>query len=222
MFESLLSAFREAVKNFKDELHRDDVPEAVDSLLRGMRVEASEARSRLHGLEDGIRRARAEAAREAGEVETCQRRAKMARAIGDEETARIAAEYATRHERRKQVLELKASALEQEMELLRTDSEEMLVKIRAAEKQRDGLAATFGRAQARDSLGASEDLFDELDRMAERISGIDERDRAAEGLLDELNRELAREGNDSPEVRSSSTDELDLRLAELKRRMGRE
>src|SRR6185503_6175403 len=78
MFDSLRDAFREAIKNFKEELHRDEVPEAVDGLVRGMKQEYTAARARLHDLEEGIRRARAEAAIEAQELEKCQRRERMA------------------------------------------------------------------------------------------------------------------------------------------------
>ena len=41
----------------------------------------------------------------------------MAKNIGDEETARVASEYAAKHEERLEVLEQKAAALEQELTL---------------------------------------------------------------------------------------------------------
>jgi phage shock protein A len=164
MFESLRAAFREAIRNFKHELHRDEVPEVVDRLVSGMKHEAADAKTRLRELEDGIQKARAEAGREAQEADTCRRRERMAKNIGDGETAKIAAEFAEKHERRRQVLEQKADALAREIELRRAEVDEMLAKIREAEKSRDGLAASVGRRQARESVRAGDDLFDELDR----------------------------------------------------------
>jgi phage shock protein A len=221
MFEDLRAAFREAVKNFKEELSRDEVPEAVDRLVHGMKSEAADAKARLHDLEEGIRRAKAEAAREAAEVETCRRRERMASDIGDRETARIAGEFAAKHERRRDVLEQKAEALARELDLRRAEIEEMLGQIRTAERSRDGLAAAAGRTQARESVRAGDDLFDELDRMADQVSGTAER-RSAEDLLDELDRELDREIEDEGTAAPSPGADVDARLAELKRRMGRQ
>jgi hypothetical protein len=185
-----------------------------------MKSEAADAKARLHDLEDGIRRARAEAAREAAEVETCRRRERMASSIGDAETARIAREFALKHERRRDVLEQKAVALSRELELRRGEIEEMLGQIREAERSRDSLVASAGRTQARESVRAGDALFDELDRMADEVSGTAER-RSADDLLDDLDRELDREIFDE-RTRADPGQELDARLAELKRRMGRE
>jgi len=216
MFDSLRDAFRQAVRNFREELHRDEVPEAVDRLVHGMKREATDARLRLRELEDGIRRAEAGAARERAEADTCRRREKMAKAIGDGETARIAAEFAVKHERRLQVLEQKAEALRQELELGRGEVDEMIQQIREAEHSRDALSASAGRAQARESVRAGDDLFEELDRMADGLAGAD-RQAAAEELLDELDRDLY----DDLEPRTSPGADLDAKLAELKRRMDR-
>ena len=220
MFENLRDAFREAIENFNRELNRDRVPEAVDRLLAGMRDEVTEAKTRLRDLEEGIERARAEAEREGREVATCERREAMAREIGDEETARIAAEYREKHARRKEVLEKKAAALEEELIVRRGEIEEMLDKIREARKQRDSLAATAGRASARDSIEGSRDLFDELDRMAEKIVDDDERRRAADDILRDLDSDggpdLHLDMDDEP---SGPDVDFDARLEELKRRM---
>jgi phage shock protein A len=222
MFESLRAAFREAIRNFKHELHRDEVPELVDDLVSGMKHEAADAKARLRELEDGIQRARAEAAREAQDVDTCRRRERMALNIGDDETARIAGEFAAKHEQRRQVLEEKAEALQKEILFRRAEVEEMIGKIREAEKSRDGLAASVGRKQARESVRAGDALFDELDRMADQLGGSDRERRSADDLLDELDRELDAKVYDdtlAPPERGSDVDE---KLAELKRRMRRE
>jgi len=216
MFDSLRDAFRQAVRNFREELHRDEVPEAVDQLVHGMKREATDAKLRLRELEDGIRRAEAGAVRERAEADTCRRREQMAKTIGDEETARIAAEFAVKHERRLRVLDQKAEALRQELELGRGEVEEMIQKIREAEQSRDALAASAGRTQARESVRAGDDLFEELDRMADGLAGAD-RQAAAEELLNELDRDLY----DDVEPSTPPGADLDAKLAELKRRMDR-
>jgi phage shock protein A len=219
MFDNLRDAFKEAVKNFKEELHRDEVPETVDRLVHGMKREAADARARLRELEEGIRRAKAEAAVEAQELEKCQRRERMALSIGDEETAKIAAEYCAKHARRREVLEQKAVALEQELKLRSAEADEMVVKIRAAEKERDALAASVGRTQARASMRDGDPLFDELDRMAEQLAGGG-RSAGSSDALSDLDRDMETELFDQ-EVQPKRRDtDLDARLAELKRRMG--
>jgi len=218
MFENLRSAFREAVENFNKELARDQVPETVDRLLKGMRDEVADAKVQIRELEDQIARTDAEVEREKGEVTTARRRGKMAHDIGDTETAEIATQYAARHEERHRVLEQKAAALRQELELRRNEVEEMVEKVKEAQTKRDSLAATTGRSGARETLHAADDLFAELDRMAEKIGAEDARAHAAEAM-DDL--ELEGGGDYEPPPRAPEPD-IDEKLAELKRRMGKE
>lgn len=215
MFEKLRRAFREAVDNFHEELNRDQVPEAVDALLRGMRSELTDSKVRLKQLEEQIRTALREAEAEKKEAATARRRGKLAADIGDEETARVAGEYAARHGERAKLLERKALALKEELDFRQGEHEEMMAKVKEAEAKRASLAATTGRADARETLGAADDLFAELDRMAEKIGDEDARARAAEELGDvEL-------GGDRPAPESPPPVDVDARLAELKRRMDR-
>jgi len=220
MFENLRNAFREAIDNFQRELNRDDVPEAVDRLLVSMRNEATEAKTRLHDLENAVARAREEATQESDEAATCRRRESMARDIGDEETAEVAAEYARRHEERADVLRRKAAALEEELEQRRAEIEQMIEKIREAQKNRGALAAKLGRSSARESIRESTDLFDELDRMAEKIQSDGQRRRAEADLDFDLSG-----GSDYTidlDAPPPPEPDLDARLAELKRRMKEE
>src|SRR6187401_2502716 len=104
MFDNLRDAFREAVENFKHELNRnDDVPPTVDRLLLAMHQELAQARELVSALEKQIADAQAQVGRDRDEEGTCRRRAEMATRVGDEETARIALEYAVRYERRRVV-----------------------------------------------------------------------------------------------------------------------
>jgi len=207
MFDKLRDAFREAVTNFKEELSRDDVPENVDRLLWGMKEEAADTQAQVRRLEAEIAVAIRVAEKETGDAATCRRREEMARKIGDEDTATVAAEFAVKHENRRSVIQAKAHALKEEMKLRQSEVAEMLVKIKEAQKDRDQLAATAGRSSARDTIRGAGDLFDELDRMAEKISGESEQARASEEVWEAVE-------DQAEEV------DFDARLDELKRRMG--
>jgi phage shock protein A len=217
MFENLRDAFRDAIDNFKTELSRDQVPEAVDRLLAGMRDEVADAKVRIRELEDQIARSQAEVEKEKSQAATAFRRGKMAGEIGDAETAELAAQYVLKHEERQRVLEQKVTALQEELTYRRKEVEEMLEKVKEAQTKRDSLAATLGRSDARDSISAADDLFGELDRMAEKIGDEDARAKAAEAFDDLDLRDGS--GFDPPPREDVDFDE---RLRELKRRMGKE
>ena len=216
MFENLREAFREAVDNFKDELGRDEIPEAVSRLLREMKREAADTKAEIRRLEEAIRGAIEGAEKEEGEGKTCRRREKMALDISDEETARVAGEYAEKHEHRQSVLEHKAVALKEELDMREVEFAEMIETIKDAEKNRDGLTATAGRATARNSIEEADDLFSQLDRFADEIEGEDAR-RKASNEVDDL--------FDDPPDRFESPPkpveiDVDARLEALKKAMG--
>ncbi len=217
MFENLRNAFREAVENFNKELSRDQVPETVDRLLVGMRSEVADAKAAIRELEIQITRATAEAEREKAEASTARRRGKMAADIGDRETAAVATEYAEKREERQRILEQKAVAMKAELAIRVKEVDDMLGKLKVVQAKRDAMTATTGRTGARETLHAADDLFSELDRMAEKIGAEDARAQAAE--------EFARLGlEDDSDFSPPPPPEADVdaRLEELKRRMGRE
>lgn len=217
MFESLREAFREAVDNFRTELNRDDVPEAADRLLRAMGDEVVRARTVLKKLESDLERVREEAKREEADARTCLRREEMARRIEDDETADVARRYAARHVRRKDLLDEKASILSRELEDRRREVEEMLERLKEARVQKEALAASAGRTDAHRRLRDTDDLFEAMDRMAERIEDFEGRAAAARELD-----ELDLDGMRGPRSAPSGSDDVDARLAELKRRMREE
>lgn len=218
MFEDLRNAFREAVQNFKDELDRESVPENVDRLLKGMIDEVTEAKVRLKGIQADLEETRKRIATEEQQVATNRRRGRMARDIDDEETARIADEYADRHARRLEVFTQKAAALAQEENLLAAEVEEMTGKVKEARARRASLAAESGRTRARDGLSGADDLFDAFDRMEDRIAGDEADAEAAEGFASEFD-DL---GVDPYAPPQRPEVDVDARLEELKRRMGKD
>ncbi len=216
MFENLRRAFKEAADNFREELNRDEVPEVVDGILKQMQEEITDTKAHIFTLEEQIKKALQLADMEAKEVATCERRAKMALKIGDEETARLAAEFAEKHEKHKEVQENKALALKQEMEMKKAEVQEMMGQFKEARAKRESLTATTGRAEARNSIAGADDLFDQMDRMAERIEGGAHQQAAEEELLEEF------DGLGSSPRGPSPEDLAEARLRQLKREMGEE
>ena len=218
MFEDLRNAFREAVANFKEELNRDDVPETVDRLLRGMVTEVTDAKARLAKLEEDIDKAGKILEKENAELDTCRRREKMALEIDDEETARIAAEFAAKHEERIGVLTRKLQAFTEEATLLRREIDEMMVQLKEARTRRDGLTAEAGRSGARSSIGGAADLFDDFDRMQESIEG----DEATADAYGDVGRSTSEFSIDVDAPTRRPDVDYDAALEELKRRMGKD
>ncbi len=179
MFDDLKAAWRQAVDNFWEELQGG---EAGPAQLGGMRKEIAEARSDLSRLETEIRRARQRAEEERRSASTARRRAEMADDIDDEETARIARDYAGKHEERATVLERKVGVLEAERDLWKRDLTEMEDALRRRE-------SALGVGQ-----GRYETLDEEAEREAREFERLEDNDRArtAEERLAELKRRMER------------------------------
>jgi phage shock protein A len=229
MFDELRAAFREAIDNFNKELRRENVSEATDRLLIGMKNEIDHERAQVLALERQLEAATAASVREVELGVTCRRRERMARDIGDEETASLAAQQALKHEGHRAVLYKKVEVLREELVFRSRNVEEMIAKFGEAKAERDALAAKAGRAGARSSFAEAEDLFDELDRMAEKIEGERAHGGAAESF-DEFELGPATVGGGEEFDYRVDLDELppareeidvDAALAELKRRMGK-
>ena len=220
MFEDLRAAFREAIENFNQELNREHVPETVDKLIGGMVNEITETKTSIGELENQIAKAVAEAEKEKGEALTCRRREEMALKIGDSETATVAAQFAEKHEEHQSLLEQKVTALKAELAFRHEEVEEMMAKVKEAKAKRESLAATSGRSGARESISDADDLFGELDRMAEKIEGERAQGEAAEAFSEmDLGLETSDMHIDVNEPPPPEPD-FDARLEELKRRMG--
>ena len=216
MFRSLQQAFREAVDNFRTELHRDDVPDAADRLLRAMYREVTSARQELLKLESDIESVVAEARREENEARTCLRREELARRIDDEETVRIARDHARHHLRRQEILVRKAAVLRDELATGRSEVDSMTARLAEAKLQRDSLAARAGRSDAHRRFADAEELFSNFDRMSARVSDLEHRAEAARSLDEmDLGRHSSAGGRSPPPTAA----EIDARLAELKARV---
>jgi len=219
VFDDLQQAFREAVRNFRDELNRDQVSGNVDSILRGMVEETTDAQSRLRAIEDDLEETRQLRAEEADHVATMARRREMAAEIDDEETARLASEFEAKHRERLEVFTAKEEALSREVRLLRAEVKEMLVQVKDARAKRAGLSAQAGRTDTRQTMSETQDLFQAFERMEERIDGTGAEAEAAETIYREFESADLQIDLDAPPPHQDV--DFDAALAELKRRMGK-
>ena len=149
MFEDLRAAFREALDNFNKELSRENVSDTADKLLVGMKNEIVDEKAQIAGLEDQIAKTTAHIERLEGESETARRRGEMAGEIGDEETVKLAAEFATKAEGHLNVLKKKQAALQEELTFRSGTLDEMYNQFHAAKEKRDALTAGWSRSGRR-------------------------------------------------------------------------
>ena len=114
MFEDWKKAWDQAVANFQRELEAsDDMPGGHRA--SSMRRDLENARRALERLDGDLTVSRRELAGEDEQVATCERRAAMAEKIGDEETSRIARDFARRHGERAALLRRKVEVLQDEL-----------------------------------------------------------------------------------------------------------
>jgi len=221
MFDELRAAFQEALDNFNKELSRNNVSDTADRLLVGMRDEIVSEKAAVAGVEDQLSKTREQITRLETEIGTARRREELAREIDDEETVTLAATFATKAEGHIAVLRKKEAALAEELSFRERTVEEMYARFNEAKESRDALTAATGRSGARKTITATNDLFEELDRMADKIDGNKARGDAAQAF-DELDlggdSEYHVDPDEAPPAREL---DVDAALAELKRRMGK-
>ena len=216
MFEDLQRLFKESVAAFRAELDKREPEDEVAHLLGSMRREVVEARALVPRLEEDLTRARAELVREREQLERSERRGRLASNINDAETVRVAEEFAAKHRGRVTVLEQKVAAAEAELALRRREAEEMMRQYQEADANRLELVARLRRGHTHERIRSVADeaahSFSEYDRMAQKMG-------ADSDYLDAL-RELDEDAPPPPPPGPSPAD-LEARLQELKRRMGK-
>lgn len=193
MFES----FRQALQ---DVLSRGTAPETRRALLAHMRDTLAQARLGIEDLTRSVEQTRARLAAERRELETVQRRLRMAEGIGDAETVRVAQRYERQHAERVEVLARKLDAQESELALTEAEVREMTEAYKSAGRGvAPGGAGAVGGGPTLEEQAAAE-LDRELDPTAD-VSAFNAMRRAQE--------------------RAAREQDAAQRLEELKRRMGR-
>lgn len=217
MLEDLRRAFQEAVANFRAELEGGEEPSTLSDLLLRMDREVTGVRIQVEQLQDELARALALGQSAEREAATCRRRERLAREAGDEETAEIAARFAARYERKQEVQTRKALALKDELELARSELEEMEARFRELRNRRES------SAEAADSAGADSNL-ENVDQVLGRIGEIE----PSPGKEEELRR-ARQELEQELSVGSTLGDDdfgkelmAEVMLRQLKERLGRQ
>lgn len=174
-----------------------------------MRDTLVHAKMGLEDLRTGLTKSRQRLELEQRELETVQRRRKLAEGISDAETVRLAVQYETLHAEKVAVLKRKLEAQENELAIAEREVAEMMKELKNASIA-PGLA---GAAQRSAVDQAAEELEAEL--SGGRGEGREGGDAEGGGLRDEidsLSRTRARADREADAAR---------KLEELKRRMGK-
>jgi phage shock protein A len=217
MINDLKRLFSRTWDTFITELGRRDPEDEVVGLLGAMRREMVDARASLPLYEEHQRAAEAELLREQRALEDAVRRGGLAQKINDAETVRVAAEFAERHRKRVAVLEEKVRAARAERELRAQEVQDMMRRYKEADGNRFVLLNEVRRARSQQRMdGMMGQELDDFDRAAEKM----ESEIAYGDALDELNG-LDPTPPPPPPSQTSVHDDVEARLQELKRRMGR-
>lgn len=211
MFRDIQRVFRESMAAFRSEAGRREPEDQVVELLSAMKREMVAARANLRIVKEEVDRARRELERERSELEQCERRKGLAERIGDAETARVAEGFAARHREKVGVLEQKVRAAEAEHELRLREIDEMKARYQEADANRFALLAQIRRGASAQRMRSALDggAFDDFDRMQESVEG----NAAYADALDDLS---------APPSPPPPPPDVDDRLRELKRRMGKD
>ncbi|CAN5638598.1 hypothetical protein BH23GEM9_BH23GEM9_06400 [soil metagenome] len=180
MFNDWKQAWRQAVDNFQSEVRGDS---GAPPRVRSMERELVSAAGALSKLEDEIHRTSSAAAAEREAEQICRRRESLAQGVGDDETVRIAREFAVRHAERGAVLGRKLDVLRQERTLLARDIAEMKKLI--AEIAPDTASVGGGTERAVGPDTQSDTHARDFSRMEREA-----RERAAAERLEELKRRM--------------------------------
>lgn len=127
----VFESFRQALQ---DVLSRGTAPETRRALLGHMRDTLAQARVGLDDLRGAVAQTRARLDAERRELETVQRRRRLAEGVNDAETVRIAERYERQHAERVEVLTRKLEAQEGELALTESEIGEMTEAYKAAGK----------------------------------------------------------------------------------------
>jgi hypothetical protein len=166
-----------------------------------MRDTLVQAKVGLQDLRDALEKSRQRLEAERRELDTVQRRKRLAEQINDAETVRVATQYEQLHAERVQVLTRKLEAQESELALAERDVAQMMSDLRNA-------ASGIGPAGDRSGAAAVNAAMDEI----ESELGGGARDGTLREEIDGLSRARTRADREADAAR---------RLEELKRRMGK-
>jgi chromosome segregation ATPase len=193
--------FESLRKSLDDLLSRSTPPEERREIVSRMRDTLVQAKVGLQDLRDALAQAKRRLEAERRELDTVQRRKRLAEEINDAETVRLAGQYEQMHAERVAVLTQKIEAQESELALAERDVGQMMTELRQAAS---GVPSTGDRSAA-----AMNAAMDEVESDLNAGSGQKESLRQE---IDGLSRARTRADHEADAAR---------KLEELKRRMGK-
>lgn len=165
-----------------------------------MRDTLVQAKVGLQDLRDALEKSKRRLDAERRELDTVQRRKRLAEQISDAETVRLATQYEEMHTERVAVLTRKLEAQESELSLAERDVAQMMTELRQA--------ASGIPSGAKSSAAAVNAAMDEIDS---ELSGAGKNESLREEI-DGMSRARTRADHEADAAR---------KLEELKRRMGK-
>ena len=192
MFESLR-------KSLDDLLSRSTPPEERRQIVSRMRDTLVQAKVGLQDLRDGLAQSKRRLEQERRELDTVQRRKRLAEQINDAETVRLASQYEQMHAERLAVLERKVEAQESELALAERDVAQMMTELRqaasgipsAGERSNASVSAAMDEIESEMGSGKNESLRDEIDGLSRARTRADHEADAAR-KLEELKRRMGK------------------------------
>jgi hypothetical protein len=181
-------------RSFDDLLARATKPEERHLVASRMKDTLVQARVGLDDLRAGLETTKKRLVVEQGELETVQRRKKLAEGISDAETVGIAAKYEAMHLERVDVVRRKVSAQEDELAIAERDVAQMTAELKAVVGGTDSRATSALDAAARevpDPAAETSALRDEIDALG-RTRNRNDREADADRRLDELKRRMGK------------------------------
>ena len=192
MFESLR-------KSLDDLLSRSTPPEERRQIVSRMRDTLVQAKMGLQDLRVGLAQSKRRLEQERRELDTVQRRKRLAEQISDAETVRLASQYEQMHSERVAVLERKLEAQESELALAERDVTQMMTELRQAASgipsagERSNAAVSAAMDEIESELGSAkgESVRDEIDGLSRARTRADHEADAAR-KLEELKRRMGK------------------------------
>lgn len=178
-------------KSLEDLMNRATPPDDRREIARRMRETLVQAKVGLSEMRESLAKARARLANEERELETVRRRRQMALDINDAETVNVANKYEAAHAERVDLLRKKVAIQEDEVRLAEVDVETMTADLRAASSGTGEYAPHVATTVTPDDDQSDAPLASEIDRLG-RDRARAERHKDAELKLEELKRRMGK------------------------------
>jgi hypothetical protein len=178
-------------KSLEDLMSRATPPDDRREIATRMRETLVQAKVGLAEMRESLEKARARLASEERELETVRRRRQLALDINDAETVKVADKYEATHAERVDLLRKKVAIQEDEVRLAEVDVETMTADLRAAASGSGEFAPHVPTTVMPDDDDDGAPLASEIDRLG-RERARAERHKDAELKLEELKRRMGK------------------------------